>query len=245
MDHTAVRDWLEEAFFAPGMRDGDDAAARSIRAHLAACTDCASYDVGLRRTALKLDLARGPAPEVRTRMLAAAHRSRQARKERAQPAAPSRGESWWRSGLAWRLAAAALVIAVVGVGAGAWWANAARPDSDIDHLSDAVAMMANLASAPAAQEIVLRDTAGNGRGVAVISAGSHQMVVFATQLPASVGYHCYLERAGRRTWVGQMYVTTGVQFWAGDMASSIDMRPGDALVVAAGVSQPAVLSATL
>jgi hypothetical protein len=245
MDHEGVRDWIDEAFFAPGARDANDAAARAVRVHLAQCVECAAYDEQTRRAALKLDLARGPAPEVRTRMLAAARRTGEVRKKASLPAEPGRRQQWWRSALAWRLAAAALVIAVVGVGAGAWWANAARPDSDIDHLSDAVALMANLASTPASQEVVLRDVAGNGGGVAVISAATHQMAVFATHLPASLGYHCYLERAGRRTWVGQMYVTTDVQFWAGDMASSINMQPGDTLVVAADVNQPPVLSATL
>ncbi len=242
MDHEAVRDWLDDAFFAPGMRDGDDAAPRSIRAHLAACSDCASYDEGLRRAALKLDLARGPSPEVRSRVLAAAQRIGRARREAAQP---DSGQPWWRTGLAWRLAAAALAIAVVGIGAGAWWANTTRPESDADHLTDAVALMSTLASDPSAQELVLRDAAGNGSGLAVVLAANHQMAVFATHLPAAAGYHCYLERAGQRTWIGSMYATPDVQFWAGDMGSAIDMQPGDVLVVATDANQPAVLSAAL
>jgi hypothetical protein len=115
----------------------------------------------------------------------------------------------------------------------------------VDHLPDAVAMMSTLVTAPGAQELVLRDAAGNSSGVAVVSAASHQMAVFATHLSVAVEYHCYLERAGQRTWLGSMYATPGVQFWAGDMGSAIDMKPGDLLVVAAGEGQPAVLSATL
>lgn len=242
MDHATVRDWIDEAFFAPGARDADDTAARGVRAHLAECAECAAYDEKTRRAGLKLDLARGPSLEVRTSVMAAAARIGPARREAAQPA---RRQPRWRTGLAWRLGAAALVIAVVGVGAGAWWANIARPDSDADHLADAVAMMSTLASDPLANELVLRDAAGNGSGLAVVSAASHQMAVFATHLSAAVRYHCYLERAGQRTWIGSMYSAPGVQFWAGDMGSAIDMQPGDVLVVAAGATQPAVLSAAL
>jgi len=244
MDHATVRDWIDEAFFAPGARDADDAAARGARAHLAECVKCAAYDEQTRRAALKLDLAHGPSPDVRTRLLAAARRTRRTDSARREAAQPAYGRSWWRSGLTWRLAGAALVIAVVGVGAGAWWANASHPDSDADHLTDAVAMMSTLASQPGAVEVVLLDTAGNGSGVAIVSAARHQMAVFATHLPAAVGYHCYLERGGQRAWLGHMYVTPGVQFWAGDMDATIDMQPGDQLVVAADADQPTVLSAT-
>jgi hypothetical protein len=242
MDHASVRDWIDETFFAPGARDADDPAARGVRAHLADCAECAAYDEQTRRAALKLDLARGPAPEVRTRTLAAAAQVGRARREATRSAA---SRPWWRSGLAWRLAGAALVIAVAGVGAGAWWANEARPDTDAEHLTDAVAMMSTLANSPGAQQVVLRDSAGNGSGMAVVSATSHQMAVFATHLAVAVEYHCYLERAGQRTWIGSMYAMPGVQFWAGDMSSTIEMQPGDLLVVAADSTQPAALSATL
>jgi hypothetical protein len=242
MDHATVRDWIDESFFAPGARDANGTAARGIRAHLADCTECAAYDEQTRRAALKLDLARGPSPEVRTRVVEAAARIGRPRREAAQPA---RRQPWWRTGLAWRLGAAAVVIAVVGAGGGAWWANTSRPDSDADHLTDAVAMMSTLASDPLAHELVLRDAAGNGSGVAVVSAASHQMAVFATHLSAAVGYHCYLERAGQRTWLGSMYATPDVQFWAGEMGSTLNMQSGDLLVVAADATQPAVLSAAL
>jgi hypothetical protein len=242
MDHATARDWIDEAFSAPGARDADDAAARGVRAHLAECAECAAYDEQTRRAALKLDLARGPSPEVRTRVLAAAAAIGRARREEAQPA---RRQPWWRTGLAWRLAGAALVIALVGVGAGAWWASALRTDADADHLTDAVAMMSTLVSAPGARELVLRDATGNSSGVAVLVETSHQMAVFATHLSVSVEYHCYIERGGQRTWIGSMYATPGVQFWAGEMDSTIDMQPGDLLVVAAGATQPTVLSAAL
>ncbi len=243
MDHEATREWIDEAFFTPGARDAQEGPARLARAHLAACAQCTAYDETMQRAALKLDLARGPAPEVRARLMAAARRTGPARTLAPHPAAAPR--RWWRSPLAWRLAAAALALAIIGAVGGAWWAGAARPDADADHLPGAVAMMSTLAGEPGAEEVVLRDAAGNGSGVAVISAASHRLAVFATNLTASAGYHCYVERAGRRTWLGTMYVASGIQFWAGEMEAAIDMQPGDLLVVALSPTQPAVVSASL
>jgi hypothetical protein len=238
MNHEAIREWIDDAFLAPGMRDDDDPAARAVRAHLATCTDCGTYDEATRRAALKLDMARGPSPDVRARTLAATHRLAGARAEDARPAgAPGRG-----GGLSWRLASLVLAIAVLGAGAGAWWANAARQDS---HLAESVAMMSTIATMTDAHELVLRDGAGNGNGIVVMSAGAHQMAVFATHLPAGVKYHCYIEHDGQRTRIGGMYADQGVQFWAGDMDAAMEMAPGDLLIVAADDDAPAVLTATL
>ena len=240
MHHDAVRDWVDESFLAPGMRDDDDPTARAVRAHLATCAECGTYDEATRRAALKLDLARGPSPEVRTRMLAAAQRIASARMDGAAPATARAAPG---GGLTWRLAALVLVIAVLGAGAGAWWANAVRQDSD--HLADAVAMMSSLATRPGAHEVVLRDAAGQGNGLAVLSAASHELAIFATHLPSDVEYHCYVEHAGQRLWIGSMDVAGGVQFWAGAMDSAVDMEAGDVLIVAADETQPAVLRASL
>jgi hypothetical protein len=223
------------------MRDDDDATARAVRAHLVACVDCARYDEATRRAALKLDMARGPSPEVRARTLAAAQRLAQARPAASGPAGVTyRGGG---GGLTWRLAALVLVIGVIGAGAGAWWANAARQDSD--HLADAVAMVSTLANSPGAHEVVLRDATGTGNGIAVMSEATHELAVLATHLPAGIEYHCYLERGGQRTWIGHMYVDRGIQYWAGAMDSAMEMQPGDILVVAADDAAPAVLRATL
>lgn len=243
MDHEATREWIDEAFSTPGARDAQEGPARLARAHLAACAECTAYDRATQRVALKLGLARGPSPQVRTRLMAAARGARPARTLVPDPVAAPR--PWWRSPLAWRLAAAAVALAVIAAVAGAWWAGAARPDTDADRLPDAVAMMSTLAGEPGAQEVVLRDAAGNSRGVAVISSASHRLAIFATNLPASAGYHCYVERAGQRTWLGIMHVAPGVQFWAGKMEAAIDMQPGDLLVVAVSPTQPAVVSAPL
>lgn len=240
MDHDAARDWIDEAFLVPGMRDEDEPTARAVRAHLTTCAECGAYDEATRRTALKLDLARGPSPEVRTRTMTAVQRLARARKGVVGSAAAPQAT---RGGLTWRLAALVLVIAVMGAGAGAWWANAVRPDSD--RLAEAVAMMSTLATDAGAHEVVLRDAAGTGNGIAVMSETSHQLAIFATHLPAGIEFHCYVERDGERTWIGSMYVDGSVQFWAGAMDSDMEMLPGDLLIVAADKSKPAVLSAIL
>ena len=249
MDHAAVRDWLEDAFFVPGALEADDVTGRAAREHLAACSECAAHRDTLRLTALKLDLARGPSPEVRTRVLDAAARIGRSRRPAPlwQPAPPRPlvRQPWWRGGLAWRLAAAVLVVGVVGAALGAWWAGAARPGSTQDpELTAAVAMMAKLAAQSGTQEAVLRDASGGAAGMVLASAASHQVAVFATDLarPSQGRYDCYLERAGRRTWIGPMNVAEGVQYWAGEMAPSLVMGAGDLLVVAQGANGPAVLS---
>jgi hypothetical protein len=241
MNHDAVREWIDEAFLAPGMRDADDPTTRALRAHLATCADCAAYDEATRRVALKLDMARGPAPDVRTRTLVAAQRLARARAGEATvglTAAPRTPV-----GFTWRLAAFVLALALVGAAAGAWWAGTARQDSD--HLADAVALMSTLASKADAHEVVLRDAAGRGNGVAVMSVASHELAVFATHLPSGIEYHCYLEHAGQRLWIGTMYNDGGVQYWAGAMDGPVEMQPGDLLIVAADEDDPPVLSAAL
>jgi hypothetical protein len=242
MGHDAARDWIDEAFFTPGTREANDAAARAVRAHLTTCAECGVYDEATRRAALKLDMARGPSPEVKARTLAAARRIGKARMGAPAPVA---ARAPWGRGLTWRLAALVVIVAVTGAGAGAWFANSARQNPGADHLADAVVMMSALAAQSGTHEVVLHDAAGHGEGIAVMSATSHQLAIFATHLPAGPDYNCYLEHAGKRTWIGSMSVNAGVQFWAGDMDATIEMHPGDALIVAADESQPAVLTAAL
>jgi hypothetical protein len=239
ISHDAAREWIDEAFLAPNVRDADDQHGRALRAHLATCPDCAAYDEATRRAALKLDIVRGPSPEVRTRTLAAAQRLARARSADGASVAAPRGSG----GLTWRLAALVLTVAVLGAGAGAWWASAARQDSD--HLAEAVAMMSTLANRPDAHEIVLRDAAGTGSGIAMMSEATHELAVLATHLPAGTQYQCYLERAGQRTRIGRMYADRGIQYWAGEMDATMEMQPGDLLVVAASDTAPPVLRATL
>lgn len=240
MDHAAAHAWLDAVFFAPGVRQADDATGQAARVHLGECPTCAGYALALRSTALKLDLARGPSARVRTRVLETARSLGRSRR----PATVR--QPWWRGAAAWRLATAVLVVGVVGAAIGAWWGQAARPGStDVSHLADAVAMMALLAGDPETHEMVLRDAAGNAAGMALVSSQTHQVAIFTASLPAlSQGsYGCYLESAGRRTWIGPMDVAQDVQYWAGEMAGSIEMHPGDLLVVAPGPSAPSVLSA--
>ena len=243
LSHEAVREWIDDAFLAPGMREDEDTMARGVRAHLATCAECGAYDEATRRAALKLDMTRGPSPDVRARTLAAAHRLARAREVDAAPAAAATQAQRPGGGWTWRLAALVLAMSVVGTGAGEWWANATRQDSR--DLAAAVAAMSILATRDGAHEVVLRDSAGNSNGIAVMLPLSHELAVLATHLPVGAKYHCYIERAGQRTWIGNMYVDGDVQFWEGAMDSAFDMQPGDVLVVAADEAAPAVLSAAL
>jgi hypothetical protein len=251
MDHAAVREWLEEAFFTPGALEADDATAGAVRAHVGECRECAAHAVALRMTALKLDLARGPSPQLRERVLETARRvgrPRPAVAKRAIAPPAAAPPPWWQTGLAWRFATAVLVVGIVGAALGAWWAGSINPGStEGRQLADAVAMMADLSGRPGTNELVLRDVGGAAAGVVLVSNASHQVAVFTASLPRSAQgtYDCYLERAGQRTWIGPMHWTEGVQFWAGQMSGSMAMAPGDQLVVAQDESGAAVLSAAL
>lgn len=242
MDHAAAQAWLDEAFFTPGALQADLADSQAVRDHLAQCDDCARYSLALRGTALKLDLARGASAQVRTHVLETA-------RSLGRPPRPTPvRQPWWRGAVVWRLATAVLVVGVFGAALGAWWGQAARPGSaDSAHLAGALAMVAHLGGDPGTHEMVLRDAAGNAAGMALVSAQTHQLAIFSASLPAlSEGsYGCYLERAGQRTWIGPMDAAEGVQYWAGAMADSIEMHPGDLLVVASSLSAPSVVSAAM
>src|SRR3989304_3970823 len=99
---------------------------------------------------------------------------------------------------------------------------------------------------PGTRELVPRDATGAAAGVARVSPRNHQVALFTDALPrlSQGGYGCYFERAGQRTWIGPMQSAEGVQFWAGDMADSIEMTAGDKLVVAEDASAPSMLSAS-
>jgi len=247
MDHVEIRAWLDDAFFAPGELARLDEATEplpiAVREHLAACVECTAHHDSIRRTALMLDLARGPSPATRESVLAAVRRVGRPRQAGGAAVSP---RPWWRGALGMRLAAAALVVGVIGAGLGVVWSEATRPSTDdMDRLADAVAMMTDMTRDPDAHEMVLRDPAGNPAGMAVMSPTSHRLAVFTSALskPAQGGYGCYLERAGQRSRIGPMLFADGVAFWAGGMDDSVDQQPGDQLVVAADEEQPAMLRA--
>jgi hypothetical protein len=248
IDHDAVQEWLDEGFFTPAGLEADDPTARAAREHLAACADCTEHAVALRRAALKLDLARGPSALTRARVLATVKSVGRSRgRGGIAPELPEK-RRWWAGGLAWRLAAAALVIAVVGGGLGMWLGRISAPAAgDLRELSAALAMMTELAGKPGTTEMVLRDAAGNPGGVALLSTEVHDIAVFTSDLPplASGRYACWFERDGQRTWLGPMHAGEGVDYWAGDMDDAPpEMEAGDRIVIASGADAPEVLGAT-
>jgi hypothetical protein len=246
MDHAAVQEWLDEGFFSPAALEADDATSLDARAHLATCPECTEHALALRRAALKLDLARGPAPQARERLLATVRSVGRARRERLIPE-PKTSRGWWPAGLGWRLAAAALVVGVVGAGVGMMLGRISAPaNSDVRDLTAAMAMMADLAGQPGTTEVVLRDPAGNPGGVALVSTQAREVAVFTSQLPAlpSGDYGCWFERAGQRTWIGRMHRGDGVEYWAGDMDEAPpEMMPGDRIVIAESQAAPEILAA--
>jgi hypothetical protein len=247
MDHAAVQEWLDTGFFDPGLMESDDDAARAARAHLAACSECTEHGQALRRAAMKLDLARGPSPQSRERMLATVHAVGRTRRAAAAQVSPRPARKWWPAGLGWRLAAAALVVGVVGAGLGMWLGRISAPtDSDVRELTAAMAMMTDLAGRPGTTELVLLDAAGNPGGVALVSTEAHEVAVFTEQLPAlpSAEYACWFEHAGQRTWIGRMHTGEGVEYWAGGMDDVPQMAAGDRIVIAESATAPAVLGAT-
>lgn len=247
MDHAAVQEWLDEGFFDPGSMESDDATANAARAHLAACSECTEHAQALRLAALKLDLARGPSPQLRARLLATVRSVGRTRRPTPERAPAPDGRKWWPEGLGWRLAAAALVVGVIGAGLGMWLGRVSAPvDSDVRDLTAAMAMMTELAGRSGTTELVLVDPTGNPGGVAFLSTQSQEVAVFTAQLPAlaQADYACWFEHAGQRTWIGRMHTGEGVEYWAGDMDDAPQMAAGDRIVVAESATAPEVLGAT-
>ena len=247
MDHADVQEWLDEAFFTPTALESDDVSARAARAHLETCPDCAEHARALRRAALKLDLARGPSTHARERVLSGVRSVGRPRRGVPAPQPIGQSRSWWPHGLGWRLAAAVLVVGVIGAGLGMWVGRVSAPaDSEMHDLTAALALMTDLAGRPGTMEMVLRDPAGGAGGVAMVSSQTHEVALFTSALPAPAqGDHaCWLEHEGQRTWIGRMSAADGIEYWAGEMSETPEMAAGDRIVVAESATAPEVLGAT-
>lgn len=255
MEHADVRAWLDDAFFQPGvlrqlsegyasgrLDDGAPAVADpqldALLEHLEGCSDCVAYAASLRSAGLALDVALGPSPAMKERTLTAV-RSVGRRRGPAESTRPvsgvQPGVSAWRTLGSLRLAAAFLVVAVLGAAIGAALATAARPDSLAnERLSRAVSMMSELARDPATKQVVLLDVAGESAGVAFVSGPSERLAIFSASLAASDGeeYWCYLERGSAMTELGPMHEVDDVYFWAGPIDVTDVGLAGDRLVVA-------------
>ncbi len=257
MDHPEVRAWLEEAVLQPvGLEHPPDLVAD----HLERCRGCAAERDALRATAVVLDFAIGPSQGARRRVLANVHQlgrepiGQTGREPRHQPAPgvapvplPARvTASGWLERLTPRLAAAMLALAVLLFGAGALSGLLLRGAGDEPaRLPNVVAQMSDLAAAPDASYVTLRDAGGTAVGVVVHSPTTHRLAVISGPLPLvpEPGYWCYLERQGQRIAIGPMHQEEDMYFWAGPMGGPGDAgRPGDRFVVMAeGSDDPPVL----
>jgi hypothetical protein len=245
MDHAEARARLEELFLEPGVADGQ--AGRldgELERHLAACVECATDHAALRATAAAIQLAMGPPPAARQRVLdniAQLGRqrapiqptaAREARSPAPAPAVPFA-----------RALAAAAVLAVLAFIAGAISAVLldTRP-AQPSRLAHAATMMAELAREPTAQTMVLRDPAGEVGGTVIYEPNRRMLVVFSETLaPPSEGrYGCFIERDGERTWIGPMNYEAETSFWAGPLyrAPPDFGRPGDRFIVLRDQADP-------
>lgn len=224
MDHAEARARLEERYVEPVTAGRLDA---ELEAHLAECSGCAAEDAALRATAAAVQLAIGPPPGLRRRVL-----------DNVAELGLQRGPvtvgdyNGRRTALAPRLLAAAAVLAVLAFVAGALSAALLAPPAD-DRLARAAAMMAELARDPAAETFTLRLPSGAPGGTAMFDAASGRLVVFSAALPAGdLDYDCFLERDNQRTWLGPMFYESRTHFWAGPVDEAPDLgRPGDRLIV--------------
>jgi hypothetical protein len=242
MDHADVRAWLADAFFRPGLlraldddapgAEVDDPQVAALQQHLATCAECAAELAALRSTAVALDLALGPPPAARARVLANV-----ATLGREREAAPRRG--WWPLNLSLPRAAAALAVfaaVVFGLGAvaGLILSSAGEQPS---RLAAVMAQLDERLAEPGVRQAILRDSDGSGAGMVVLSPGSKRLAVFTASLepPPTGRYECYLERDGQRTLIGPMFFEGPVAFWAGPVDAPADAGlPGDRFIVLLG-----------
>lgn len=245
MDHADVRAWLDDAFFLPGrLRALDDAPAADsdltpLRAHLASCAECSAELDALHTTAAALDLALGPPPAARERVLA---NVRDLGRERR----PVAGVAFFRRRISLARASAAVALGVVlALGLGSVLGAASRAPEEPSRLSQAVAQIGERLRDPDVQQLALRDGSGERAGLLFLSASAGRLAVFTSALlpPARGEYGCYLERDGERTAIGPMHFEGEVAFWAGPMSGPADLgRSGDRFLVTLDEadSQPAL-----
>ncbi len=260
MDHADARAWLDDAFFQPGrlaqLDDPPDVAAgtadsglAAVRRHLVSCAECSSYSESVRRTALTLDYAMGPSDQTKGRVLAtikSVGRQRGSVTNQHQPV--ELAGPWWRQVLSPRMAAALLVVALLGgIVGGSWGLSTQQSTAPDQRFVAAVGMMAELAGDPQSKSVALRDATGQNTGAALISTQSGRIAVFAGTLGSgnADGWSCYLERDGHVTELGPMHFSAGVSYWAGWLTAVPDAgQPGDQLTIAMNAGSPPALVGT-
>ncbi len=142
-------------------------------------------------------------------------------------------------------AAAAVVIAAAGTGAG-YLAGAgsqggaiADRDAQLAILGDTATTTARIHGQADARRVALAATtaAPGASGSIVLSASDGELVAIATGLPPLTGdqqYRCWVEAGGQRTRLGRMYWAGGVWTWAGPVGGLGDVPAGAVFGVSAG-----------
>jgi hypothetical protein len=278
MQHAEAHERLSDLALDPGrlarIETDPSPEAAALREHVAGCQRCVADLAGWRRTwaetatALRgadpIDEIRAPA-DLRARTLAAVHAAARAgavaiesnRPESAasrigRPASPGPGRRR-RPGprVAWLLAAAALVVAVVGGSVGlARSADVGRLQAETARLEAVAATFDRVLAAPQHWTVTLRTADGTAAGTMAWSAA--EIVVVTTGLPApgdGQTYRCWVEVDGTRTPMGSMAFAGATGYWVGSMyqwSESIGpgARYGVSLVPETGVATP-VLVGTL
>ncbi len=266
MDHAEAREQLELAAVEPDGFDrlvaGDTPEAAALAGHLAGCDLCTADLARVRReSAAVRDVIRTtPPPELRERTLAyvaAVGRDRsavpagradlhaaaapEAHVGPSAPAPAAQRRGLGRLGWVATLAAAVVVIAVVGTGLfldGQLQQSLRDRDAALAAqtresaaLARVAAWSTRVAAEPDARTVRLTSpTAGTSSGGTLIfSPASGDLVVVAESLtppPAGREFGCWIEVDGVRRRVGQMFFGAGLAYWAGPVSDLADVRPG-------------------
>jgi len=248
MDHDEARELLELAAVEPDgferLAAGDTSDAAALAGHLAGCPTCAAAYEALAADAetIRTAIREQPPADLRARTLAfvaAAGRPRgettagppglevvpdRPLAEAARPpaeATPTAGAFTRRWRPAWLVAAAAVVVAVIGLGG--WWSASTALDAERSTSADLASLTTatlRVAAQPDARLVALTGTSGDGaiQGALSFSGATQEIVVVAEGLaepaPGSE-YGCWIEVGGVRTRIGTMYLGGGLAYWAG------------------------------
>jgi hypothetical protein len=273
MDHNEAREILELAAVEPGglarLTAGDTPEAAAVAGHLAGCRECTQELARLRHVAMVVRgvVRTSPPTELRDRTLAfvrqvgrdrSAVTSGAAVSTAALPAAADFARARAPDGTRWRdllAIAAALVLAVAGVGYGIAQSNAAAEQSHAARdLAAITAATLRVESRPDARRVALASSTGAAeKGIVLFSPGTRELVVVATGLtepPAGYEYRCWVESNRTRSAVGKMFFGGGVSYWVGPVNAVEDLagraRFGVSLVnLATGATGDPVLSGEL
>lgn len=252
MSHAEARELIEQRYSTPA-GDGlaDPAAVATLEAHLAECADCRREHDAMRATAAALQLALGPSPQMRGRVLdnvARIGRPRGAESPTATgrafasagPTPAARAARRGRLVPFPRALAAAAALAVIAFVAGALSADYLGQRNADSGLARAAMVMAELARDPQTETMTLHDPSGAAGGTLMYEPDADMLVVFSQTLAAPDGgsYGCYLERDGERTWIGPMLFEADTAYWAGPTRMSGLGQPGDRFLVLTDADDP-------